>query len=282
MAISDDQFRLGVIAGGVALAVGISVVRFCGGVSLPTKPEPTYATGNQTQALAKSAASPNIYLEYLSKDAAAAGVRTPTISDMSHKLAYRGDEARHVLEVGQPAIDVAGLRLQLVHENDVLVLEIHNTTSSDLAYSVVTQPTPSINECNSATPLSFNAMVIAKGATERRVECVWRDDMAIVVTRVETLEVSVMSAWLLGLVPPSLIGLDPRIARGHRGVIANEKCAAVVSQAVRSGLEKGEIGWRDLVDFYARHRCPTYRFPLSYRAFTADGERSLPAVDASM
>jgi hypothetical protein len=282
VAISDEQFRFGVLAGGVALVVGISVVRFCGSVSIPEKPAPTYATGTQSQALTKSTASHGVYLELLSKDAAAAGVRTPTIEDMSRKLAYRVDEARHVMEVGQPAIDIAGVRLSLVHERDLLVLEITNTTESDLAYSVISQPTPNISSCTSASPLAFNAIVVGKGKTERRVECVFRDDMAIAITRVETLEVAPISAWLLGLVPPALIGLDPRTSRGHRGVVANETCASVVSQAVRSGLEKGQIGWRDLVDFYARHRCPTYRFPLTYRAFKADNDQAIPVVDSGM
>jgi hypothetical protein len=53
-------------------------------------------------------------------------------------------------------------------------------------------------------------------------------------------------------------------------------------QVVRSGLENGRIGWRDLVDFYARHRCQTYEFPIAYRALKSDGERPIPAVDASM
>ncbi len=55
-----------------------------------------------------------------------------------------------------------------------------------------------------------------------------------------------------------------------------------MSQAVRSGIERHEISWRDLVDFYARHRCQTYQFPTSYRALTSDGERPIPAVDARM
>lgn len=282
MAISDEQFRLGVLVGGVALVVGISVVRFCGSVSIPEKPAPSYATGTQSQALAKSTASHAVYEQFLQKDAAAAGVRTPTIEDMSRKLVYRVDEARHVLEVGQRAIEIAGLRLELFVEDGLLVLDIHNTTQSDLAYSVITQPTPNISECNSATPLSHNAIVVGKGKKERRVECVWRDDLAVAITRVETLEVSAFSTWMLGLVPPALLGLDPRTSRGHRGVVANETCASVVSQAVRSSLEKGQIGWRDLVDFYARHRCPTYRFPLTYRAFKSDGEQEIPVVDSGM
>lgn len=280
VAISDEQFRLGVLAGGVALVVGISVVRFCGSVTLPPKPAASYAPSSQSQGHSKSTASQTVYSQFLEKDAAAAGVRTPTIEDMSRKLPYRVDEARHVLEVGQPAIEIAGVKLELFHDGAALVLDITNTTTSDLAYSVISEPTPNISECNSATPLSFNALVVAKGKTERRVECVWREDMALAVTRVESLEVSPISAWMLGLVPPALIGLDQRTSRGHRGVVANETCASVVSQAVRSGLEKGQIGWRDLVDFYARHRCPTYRFPLTYRAFKSDNEQVIPVVDS--
>lgn len=228
--------------------------------------------------LSKSAASPVVYQDFLAKDAAAAGVRTPTLAEMGRKLAYRVDAARHVLEVGEPAIDAAGLRLRIERDDKTLVLRIENTTSSDLAYQVVSAPTPNVSGCATARATLHNAMVIAKGATERRVECVWRGGMALAVTRVETVEVSPLSAYYLSLVPPTTVGIEDRLARGHRGVETNEKCSTVVSQAVRSGLEQGQIGWRDLVDFYARHRCQTYRFPMSYRAFKEDDEQGIPAA----
>ena len=106
--------------------------------------------------------------------------------------------------------------------------------------------------------------------------------MALAITRVETLEVPVLPAWYVGLLPPRVVGVEDRIARGHEAPRSDEKCSAVVSQTVRSGLEQGEIGWRDLVDFYARHRCATYRFPPSYRAFRSDGERPVPDTTAGM
>jgi hypothetical protein len=79
-----------------------------------------------------------------------------------------------------------------------------------------------------------------------------------------------------------VVGIKPRIARGHYAPTATERCSVALPQAVRSGLERGEIGWRDLVDFYARHRCQTYQFPLLYRAFKSDGEHSVPAVSMGM
>ena len=109
-------------------------------------------------------------------------------------------------------------------------------------------------------------MTIHPQGREIRVECGWHDGIALAVARVETLEVLPLSAWYLDHVPPSAVGIEPRIARGHRQPASGAPCAFALSQAVRSGLERGEIGWRDLVDFYARHRCQTYQFPLSYQS----------------
>jgi hypothetical protein len=125
-------------------------------------------------------------------------------------------------------------------------------------------------------------MTIRKNASETRIECTWREGIALTIARVQTIEVSPLSAWYLDHVPPSAVGIEPRIARGHQPPRTSERCGFALSQAVRSGLERGQIGWRDLVDFYARHRCQTYQFPMSYRAFSSDGERSVPAVSAGM
>ena len=282
MAISDGQFRLGVVGAAIVLVLVMTFVRFCGSITIPAKPEPPGPKGSSSQLLTKGAATPAVYQEFLQRDSAAAGLRTPTIQDMSRKFAYRGDDARHVLEVGEPAIELAGLRFTVARDGDALVLDITNLTKSNLAYSVVSSPTPNNSGCTSAAPQPFNAMVIAIGATERRVECVWRTGMALAITSVETLEVPPLSAWYLSLLPPRVVGVEDRIARGHQPPESTEKCSPVVSQAVRSGLEQRQIGWRDLVDFYARHRCVTYRFPSTYRAFKADGERAIPDTAAGM
>jgi hypothetical protein len=276
--MSEQQYRLGVLAGAVGLVAVITYLRFCGSVGLPPKPPPpTGPTGTQTQLLSKSATSPTVYKGFLDSDATAAGVRAPTIEEMSRKLPYRVDEARHVLEPGQPPIEVAGLRLHLERSGDQVVMVIENLVDSAVAYEVTSTPSSGPGSCNSARPLAFNAMVIAKGQSERRTECTWHSGMSIIVTKVETIEVSPLSAWYVSQVPPTVVGIEPRIARGHRGIETKEKCSAVVSQVVRTGLDRGDIGWRDLIDFYSRHRCQTYSFPSSYRAFRSDDERSVPA-----
>jgi hypothetical protein len=282
VAVSDGQFRLGVVGAAIVLVGVMTFMRFCGSVDIPAKPAPPGPTGSQSQLLTKGAATPAVYQEYLERDARSAGTRTPSIEDMSRKLPYRVDEARHVLEVGQPAIEIAGVRLAAMREDDTLVLDVTNLTTSSIAYTVATSVTPNLTGCTAARPVLFNAMVIGKGKTERRVECVWREGIALAVTRVETLEVPPLSAYYLSMVPPRLVGVEDRHARGHQPPESSEKCSTIMSQAVRSGLEQGQIGWRDLVDFYARHRCPTYRFPSAYRAFRSDSERQIPDTNAGM
>ncbi len=276
----DPQFRIGVIAGGLVLVLVITYLRFCGSLSLPAKPPaPTGPTGTQKQLLSQATATPGMYLSFLERDAAAAGVRAPTPDEMGKKLAYRVDDARHVLELGQPAIEVAGLRLHLERSGDAVVLAITNLEKSDLGYNIATTPSVGAGLCNSVRPQSVNAMVINKGTSISRTECGYREGLSIIVTKVETVEVGTLSAYYLSEVPPSLVGVEDRIARGHHGVESKEPCSAVISQVVRSGMDRGDIGWRDLVDFYSRHRCQSYVFPLSYRAFKSDNERAVPVSD---
>ncbi len=257
------------------------MVRFCGSVSLRDKTVATPVitpSGTGTDLVDQSNASPVVYQDFLSKDAGIAGVRTPSVEEMSKKLLFRVDEGRQVLEVGQPAIETAGLRLSAQRSGETIVLDIENITKSSLAYHVISEPTPKIAGCNSVPPLPFNAMIITPGQHQARVECAWRSGMAIALTRVESIEVSQLSAWYLNQVPPAQVGIDERAARGHRVPRGAERCISLSSQAVRSGIENGEIQWRDLVDFYARHRCQTYPFPASYRALSVDGQHRIPAT----
>ncbi len=279
---SEQQLRVGTLVGAAVLVIAIVYLRFCGSLSLPPKPPPPSGpTGTERQLLAKSTGTPAVYQSYLEHDAASAGVPVPSIADMSRKFSYRVDEARHVLEPGQPPIDVAGLRLHLERTNDQVVMVMQNLVDSDVAYEVTTVPSIAASACNSVRALPFNAMVIRKGASETRTECAWRTGESIAIVKVETMEVPPLASWYLSEAPPTLVGIDDRIARGHRGVDAKEQCSSSESAVVRGLLDRGDLGWRDLADFYARHRCQTYAFPSSYRAFKQDGERGLPAADAA-
>ncbi|MGE0867488.1 MAG: hypothetical protein AB7P03_02920 [Kofleriaceae bacterium] len=276
MSVTDAQFRIGVAAAGVVMVATMAAVRFCGSIPLPDKPAPPSRSPVQSQF-----ASPVVYQDFLAKDAAFAGVATPTLEQMSRKLAFRADEARHVIEPGQPPLTLAGLELSAQKKDRSLVLAIRNVTDTALAYTVVSTPAPNSSACASARPTALNAMALTPGETVTRVECVWRTNTAIVVSRVETAEVLPLQAWYLSMVPPTKVGIPERVARAHQPPPKTELCSPVMAQALRTGLERGQIVWRDLVDFFARHRCATYQFPLNYRAFRSDNERPIPAVAPS-
>jgi hypothetical protein len=279
----DQQFRIATFAAALALVVAISYLRFCGSVSLPAKPPaPAGPSGTQTQLLAQSSASPTVYKGFLETDAASAGVRIPSLNDMAKKFPYRVDDSRHVLEPGKPPLELAGVKIWLERASDQVILVIANQIDGAIAYNVVTTPSTGEQACTSVSPLAFNAMIIEKGGSQRRTECAWRDGMSIIVSKVETIEVLPLSAWYLSQLPPALVGIEPRIGRGHHGIDSKEKCTPVMSQVTRTGIDRGEIGWRDLVDFYARHRCQSYQFPSSYRALKSDGERPIPAGAGTM
>lgn len=279
MNVTDSQFRVGVLAAAVAVVGIVMYARFSGTLSLPDKPPPPEGpTGTQRQLLSRTTGSPGMYRDFLERDATTAGVKVPSIADMARKFPYRVDESRHVLALGRPAIEVAGLRLRVERSGDSIVMVIRNLVGADVAYNITSAPSTEAHICKSAPPLPINAIVIAKGASETRTECAWRDGMSIAVTKVETVEISPLSSYYLSQLPPQLLGIDERIARGHRRA-GGDTCSAVMSQVVRNGMDHGEIGWRDLVDFYARHRCQTYQFPSKYRALKSDGERPIPATD---
>lgn len=277
--MSDQQFRIAAIVGALALVVAITYLRFCGSVTLPAKPPPpTGPSGTQSQLLSRSTASPAVYKGFIEADAANAGLPVPTPTQMAKKLSYRVDEARHVLEPGKPPLEAAGLRIRLERTSGQVVMVIDNLLDSDVGYHVLSSPSTGAGGCSNVSPLPFNSMVIAKGGSERRTECGWRDGMAIIVSKIETIEVTPLSAYYLSQVPPSVVGIEQRLARGHRGVETKEPCSPIAPQVVRTGMDRGEIGWRDLADFYARHRCQTYQFPATYRALKLDGEITMPAV----
>jgi hypothetical protein len=276
---SDQTFRLGVLVGGGVAVVLIAVLRFCGSVTLPPKSAaPTGPTGTAKQLVTQASAQTPVYEQFLREDAAAAMLPVPTLDEMSRKLPHRLDDSMHPLKIGEP-IELAGLRLKLEASAETLTLHIENLAPNAVAYHVDTD-TGLGTVCNSARVLPFDAMVLQKGGSETRVECVYRDDIHLRVTRVEAIDLTPLEAYFVDHVSPALVGIEPRIARGHRP--QGDTCANTQSQAVRSGLENKEITWGDLIDFYARHNCQRYQFPPSYRAFRSDGERVLPAIDPGM
>lgn len=279
----DRTFNIATIAGAAVLAIALGALRFCGGVKMPPKPpKPAVDRVGASEVLASADATPRVYQGYLSHDAEAAGVPVPSPAVMGARLVSRLDEARHPLSPGDAPIDVAGLRLSVIVERGDLVLVIENPGTSDLAYAIGTKPSYGTSLCAERKVRGFNAMVVAAGTAEKRVECAFRDGLVLAIERVETVALNPLQSSYVSRVPPTAVGIETRLAQGHQPRLPAgvDVCNLSMSQSIRSQIESGVVTWRDLVDFYARHRCESYGFPEGYRAFTKDNERSLPVVNA--
>lgn len=278
--------RIGVIAGAAGLGVALFVLRFCGDVPMPPRPPPPTVTAVDSSAtLAAATASEAAWRSFVDQDARAAGVPVPTDEQLRAKLVYRTDESPRTVAPGADPIEAAGLRVTVLAIDDpdgpgeLMVLSLENLTEHDLAYRVVASPRPGGAACNDRTPLWHDAMVIRRRGKVERSECGYRAGMTLHIEKIETVEVEGLQSVYLSRVPPIAIGGDPFDSKTHRprlpaGVLV---CNLVPSQVLRSAIGDGSVRWRDLVDFYARHRCDSYHFPLSYRAFERQGERPLPA-----
>lgn len=285
--LSDAQYRAAVGAAAAVVVVLLASWRFGYEHELPPKPpkpEATIAGAREfSQAVERSAGA---YAAYLERDSETFGLRlAPNVRDMSRVFAHRRDEPRRTSKPGDPPLRAAGLRLEVkvqrVAGGKHLVLAITNESDHFVAYRIDTRPTRGQRRCKGKRALEHNAIALAPRQTVVRTECTYRRGGALEIRAVETVQLPELGYLYVSGARPAVLGLDERTAAGHRPAAERMSCHMVATAAVQRGLESGRVTWRDLVDFYARHRCLTYHFPIGYEAFQRDGERSLPAVEAA-
>ena len=264
-----------------ALGLGVAIVRMRFGEVPPLPPRPPMPTakaGTAGELLHSTLTSPAVWRNFIQTDARAAGMTAPSVEDMGKVLTYRRDVTSRVLTFAAPSWTAAGLELTFERgERNTAVLAVHNPGAVAVAYRVLTRPSLGTSACNVASPLLINALVLGAGQTVRRVECAVRSNLELIVSSVESIDLPPLQARYIQQVSPLAVGLEPRWARAHRPEVESN-CSSIVPHAVRESLQRGDLTWRDLIDFYARHRCETYHFPITYRAFTKDGEHPLPVL----
>lgn len=281
-AVDDKQFRvIGVIiAGGLFLA--LFYLRFCGARQLPpVPPEPVFTERDIDLAHRTLRASPESYIKQLREDSSLVGVETMTPEKLGGVLPYSSDRTEKVLSPGDRITSVGlkiGLSVQEIEPGrDQMVLRITNTTDNYLAYRVVTEPTRGTAPCGRKHNLPHNAIALEPGATVTRSECIYRSGWKLAVTQVETIALNRLSFYYVSGVPPEQLGSDPRVSRGHKPPKKLRGCPNLITPVrITRARERGELSWRDLVDFYARHNCEAYRFPQNYRAFERPNQAPLP------
>lgn len=277
-----------VIAGACALALGIGVgawMRFSGDLSsrlpaLPPPPPPPSA-----EDIRQTDYTPEMYKAYLARDAEAYNVPAPDPARLADVFPYRSSEPKQ--DATAAAVEAPGLRISVrtdtftaqanagTYRAEHLLLKIENLTDSYLAYRVQTTVGVSDSRCAAKAAISHDAIALKPHETIERTECIASPAARVKVEKIETMVIPELSYYYVSRLYPPQIGYDQRSTKGHEPP-KGKPCTFLPEQAIRRGLETGTIVWRDIIDFYARHRCDTYLFADGYKAFTKAGERPLP------
>lgn len=199
---------------------------------------------------------------------------------MSDVFEHSADRTRRDLEPGR-SIETIGLRLSLsvqdVGRRQQMLLRIDNLTDQHFAYRVVTRPSRGEAGCGRKETLYYNANAIRPGETLTRSECTYGRGWVLEIQAVETVTLPELGFHYVSAVPPRQFGIDTRLADGHTAPGRQPLCNLVLPGTIVRARDDGEISWRDMIDFYARHSCERYQFPRDYKAFGRAAAQPLPA-----
>jgi hypothetical protein len=284
MQVSEAQYRAAVL-GVAALAVLLMArLRFCNDLSLPPKPpKPTPVAGTAKELSKSVERNSAAYEAYLKKDSEAYGISAPSARAMSVVFPHETFSEHVVLEPGSP-VERGPLVIELRVDKPAgakrkqLNLHIENRSHKPLAYRVKTRPSAGSRACSKMRALRHNAVALAAGGSLERAECQYRKGWTLELLDVDVMELPELGYMYLSSVQAEKIGLDRRTSLGHQIPVDSMGCRIIHGTTIQSAIDDGDSSWRDVVDFYARHRCKTYTFHPGYKAFQTDGERSLPDV----
>jgi hypothetical protein len=230
------------------------------------------------------------YKGLIESDAKSYGIPAPAYDDMCQPNPYFDElhEKQH-LRIKAP-IETRHLRITLEVTKQTTIIESHslstdhyilrieNRTPLYLAYRIQTSIGGEKSKCVNKGSQAHNAIALEPEQTIVRTECLYRKNSTIDINHIEVIELPALSAFYVSRLPPNNTLYDPRTAAGHtppRGTM----CPQTFSwREIKEGLDKNELGWRDVIDFYARHNCTEYSFFKSYR-YRGDPGAPLPARD---
>jgi hypothetical protein len=275
-----------VFTGVIAIALGVLVLHAASTPpptpKRPEPPPPPSAMINSEQRFSV------LYFKALvEQDAKSYGIPALSYEDLQQPNPYFDElRERQHLRIKSP-IETRHLRITLEVSKQTTIIESHSLTADHLAlrienrtplylaYRIQTAPSEK-QKCALKAILPHNAIALEPEQTIIRTECLFRKDVQIDITKIEVIELPALSAFYVSRVPPNATLYDPRTSAGHtppRGTM----CAQTFSwREIKEGIEKKELGWREVMDFYARHNCTEYSFYRSYR-YRGDPSAPLPS-----
>jgi hypothetical protein len=273
------------MAAAAGMGIGMAVLYGAGPPPAPERPRPPPPPEQLMNTVLRF--SPTVYRGLVEEDARKLGVPAPRPEELAQPFPYFEElRARKKLKPKDP-IETAHLKVSLEVQKreavlegqrfsfDHLVLRIENRTPGYLAYRVVTQ-VPDARRCQSKGDIPHNAIVLEPRQAILRTECLFRSNASVDVSGIEVMELPPLGAHYVSRMPATSILFDPRTTAGHLP-LKGQPCPQTFSwREIKDGLDRKQIGWKDVIDFYARHSCEEYSFFSGYR-YRADPALPLPA-----
>jgi len=277
---------LGVISGPLALVfiLGATALLYPT-YDLPEPKIPPKKVVN-TLVLARKVQSGGGYGKVVRKDAKEWGIDRDDVTDKIMKKGhpyfseFSGDMALEIgksFETDHLKLSVKTEKIELGEEGmaiatDHMIMEIENKTDKYLAYQVRTTIE---GKCASKAVFAQNALGIKPKETIRRTECLPNGPGELRILKVEVMELTQLGYYYVSRLDPERLFMDPRSTEGHQ-IPMDKTCNVLPWRAIHQAVKKGGAGWRDVIDFYARHNCDTYFFYPSYR-YKEEGLETLPS-----
>jgi hypothetical protein len=192
--------------------------------------------------------------------------------NQSLKVGGRLETRRLLLQTLKQRVWVgpAGQGMRSAH----MVLAITNKTDRYLAYRVLTE---AWGACRDKGAIAHDAIALRPRERLLRTECLLRAGSRLKVLEVEVMEVSPVGYYYVSRLDPVQIRLNPRTAEGHEIPLELPQCRLLPWREIKNGMRRGEVRWRDVIDFYSRHNCDEYSFFVEYR-YDPEGPERLPAI----
>jgi hypothetical protein len=231
--------------------------------------------------------SPIVYRAQIEQDARRFGVPIPRLGQLEAPFLYLHEQNSSRRLTTKAPIETQHLRLSLDVEkreatlegqryrSEHLVLRIENRTPKHLAYRIRTSVADA-RKCSSKGDIPHNALVLAPQQTLRRSECLFRGSASLDVDSIEVIELPALAAVYVGKLPAIPALYDRRTAAGHIPEKGNTCPQTFSWREIRDGVDRKELEWKDVIDFYARHTCDEYAFFRTYR-YRTDAAGPLPA-----
>lgn len=223
----------------------------------------------------QAAQSRKHYWSLLKKDAKEFGVKAPRKSKW---LAAQRYQKRHKkskilqakqrwstgpllfkVKVEKVAYMRGGARVKSRHT----ILAVQNKGKHPVAYRVVARAKQR-GTCEVRGTRRHNALVLAP--RERAELTICAGKVAVEVLEASSTTLHPLSYRYLNQIPPQVFGLDAARSAAHRPASRTRVCTHLPAGKMARALKKGEIRWRDIVDYYRRHNCARFEMPRGYRA----------------